>query len=69
MASKLGSASRFKARYGSSLKKIFAKIESKYKNKKLKCPHCHKLGVKRLAAGIWNCTKCNTKFAGRAYEL
>jgi len=57
---------RFGARYGRKTKKKFAQVE-KQQRAKHKCPYCNKIGVKRLAAGIWNCAKCNSKFAGKAY--
>ena len=66
---KLKSASRFKAKFGSSLKKIYAGVEAKYKSKRLKCPYCNKFGVKRVAFGIWNCRLCSSKFTGKAYEI
>lgn len=65
---KLGSASRFGARYGSSLKKKVAEVEKGLKAKK-KCPECRKLTIKRLSAGIWTCRHCNIKFAGNAYTI
>ena len=64
--SKLGSAKRFGTRYGASNKHIFAKIEQQQR-KKHKCPYCNYTSVKRQSKGIWYCTKCNTKFAGKAY--
>ncbi len=57
---------RFGARYGRKPKVKFAQVE-KLQRAKHKCPSCHKLGVKRLAAGIWQCAKCQAKFAGKAY--
>jgi len=59
-------AKRFGARYGRKPKKKFSQIE-KLQRTKHKCKYCNKEGVKRVAAGIWHCRKCNTKFAGKAY--
>jgi len=63
-----GAAKRFGARYGRKLKLKFVSIEAE-KNKKHTCPSCAKDRVKRLAAGIWTCTKCACTFAGRAYTV
>ncbi len=65
---KLGSAKRFGARYGSKPKHKFAKIE-KEQRKKHRCPYCNNVKVKRVAAGIWHCRKCNSKFTGKAYSV
>ncbi|MBR9677467.1 50S ribosomal protein L37ae [Candidatus Woesearchaeota archaeon] len=60
---------RYGVRYGKTTKLKVEKIEKFYRNKKQKCPYCKKAGVKRLAAGIWQCQKCNNKFAGKAYSF
>ncbi|MBS3136186.1 50S ribosomal protein L37ae [Candidatus Woesearchaeota archaeon] len=65
---KLGSAKRFGARYGRSLRHLFAKIEDEHRRKH-KCPYCGRIAVKRLAAGIWLCKKCGSKFTGKAYTI
>ena len=65
---KAKSAGRFGARYGRSIKAKLVKVEEKQR-KKQKCPYCQKLGVKRLAGGIWECSKCNKKFASNTYYL
>lgn len=65
---KLGSVKRFGARYGRKLKLRFSKIETEQR-KLHKCPYCNKTAVKRIAVGIWNCKKCNAKFAGKAYSV
>ena len=65
---RLGSTKRFGARYGRRTKERFAEIEKELK-KKHKCPYCSNLTVRRLAAGIWYCKKCNARFTGRAYTL
>lgn len=57
---------RFGARYGRKPKKKFAKIESQQRAKH-KCSSCNKVAVKRIAMGIWQCKKCEIKFAGKAY--
>ena len=65
---KFGSVKRFGARYGRRIKDKIAKIEQKQKMPN-KCPYCKKPGAKRLAAGIWECRKCKSKFAGGAYFI
>jgi len=68
MVKKLGSAARFGARYGKRLKTKILKVEQ-VQRKKQKCPFCGRKAVKRISTGIWHCTKCEAKFAGRAYKL
>ncbi|RLI98853.1 MAG: 50S ribosomal protein L37ae [Candidatus Aenigmatarchaeota archaeon] len=63
---KVGSAGRFGARYGKKVRKIVAEIEKVQKQTHI-CPKCNMPYVKRVAAGIWECKKCGTKFAGLAY--
>ncbi|MBI2662810.1 50S ribosomal protein L37ae, partial [Candidatus Woesearchaeota archaeon] len=46
----------------------FAQIETEQRSKH-KCPYCNKQSVKRLAMGIWQCSKCNNKFTAKAYSL
>jgi len=65
---KTKSAGRFGARYGKKVRDRLVKVEEKQR-KKQKCPFCNKLGVKRLSKGIWNCKKCNKKFASDTYYL
>lgn len=65
---KVKSAGRFGARYGRKIRQRITDTENKQR-KKQKCPYCTKLGVKRMAAGIWYCKKCKTKFAADAYSL
>jgi len=65
---KFGSVKRFGARYGRKTKEKFGKIE-KEQRKLHKCPYCNNIKVKREAVGIWNCKKCKSRFAGRAYSI
>ena len=63
-----GSAKRYGVRYGRTIRQKIGDIE-KGLRAKIKCPYCSKSKVKRIAAGIWNCRKCNIKFSGAAYAL
>lgn len=65
---KLGSIKRFGARYGRKVKEKFAEIEALHR-KKYKCPYCNQLKVKRIAAGIWKCGKCESKFTSKAFTV
>ncbi len=59
---------RFGARYGRKTKLKVALIEAE-RRKKQKCPYCLKEKVKRIAFGIWYCSACDSKFAGKAYTV
>ncbi len=65
---KVGSAGRFGVRYGLRIRKKVNEIEQKQK-KKYECSACHAPRVIRIASGIWQCKKCNHKFANKAYFL
>jgi len=65
---KTKSAGRFGARYGKTVKDKLVKVEVKQRIKQ-KCPLCERMGAKRLSKGIWECPKCNKKFAGGTYYL
>ena len=68
MATKYGSVKRFGVRYGRRVKQKLGQIEGgRLKSKK--CPYCNKDKAKRIAAGIWYCSKCNFKFTGGAYTI
>ncbi|MBI4140165.1 50S ribosomal protein L37ae [Candidatus Woesearchaeota archaeon] len=64
----LGSVKRFETRYGATTKQRMFNVESQYRGKRLECPFCGKKNVKRVFSGVWNCSKCETKFTGRAYN-
>jgi large subunit ribosomal protein L37Ae len=64
----VGIVGRYGARYGSSIrKKVKEILERRYSDHK--CNFCGTVGrVYRISSGIWECKKCNTKWAGGAYE-
>jgi large subunit ribosomal protein L37Ae len=64
---KVGTSGRFGARYG---KKVRANVVDAEREKSAGwvCPSCLKRTVKREAAGVWRCTSCGHKFAGKAYK-
>lgn len=71
MATKLKktrSAGRFGARYGKKIRSRLVKVEDKQRVKQM-CPYCEKLGVKRVSNGIWECKKCDKKFASNTFYL
>lgn len=63
---KVGIAGRHGVRYGLSIRKRNIVI-GRLKKERL-CPKCMKLGLKRVSAGIWQCSKCGLRFAGKAYK-
>ncbi|HLD88722.1 MAG TPA: 50S ribosomal protein L37ae [Candidatus Nanoarchaeia archaeon] len=62
------SIKRFGARYGGSLRAKFGNVEKRQKAF-YECPSCKAMRVKRISLGIWQCRKCSTKLAGKAYSL
>ncbi len=65
---KTGSAKRFGARYGKTVKDKFGAIEA-MQRQKYDCPQCSRKAVRRVAAGIWECQKCGAKFASKAFTV
>jgi len=66
MTKKVGTTGRYGPRYGTKTKKVILEMENKEKQEKV-CPYCERPAIKKIAAGIWYCRKCKTKFAGAAY--
>ncbi len=64
---KVGASGKFGSRYGKKVRVNFLKVASKNSNS-WKCPSCMKDAVARKSAGIWECSKCGYKFAGKAYK-
>lgn len=63
---KVGSTGRFGSRYGAKLRRRVLDIE-KRRDEPNRCPVCATKSLKRKAAGLWSCSKCNLVFAGGAY--
>lgn len=63
---KVGPTGRFQARYGVRARTRVRNVEILQKAKHI-CPSCGHKKVKRVSTGIWQCKKCETKFAGGAY--
>ena len=63
---KVGSAGRFQARYGVRARSRIRNVEILQKAKH-DCPRCGNKTIKRVSTGIWQCKKCDAKFAGGAY--
>lgn len=59
---------RFGPRYGRTSRTKAAKVEI-MQRATYRCPYCQYDAVKRLAAGIWHCSKCHAKFTGKAYTV
>lgn len=59
-------AAKYKARYGSTLRKQAARIEAMVKAGG-RCPRCQRIKLRRVSVGIWTCRKCGYTFAGGAY--
>jgi len=64
---KTGSTGRFGSRYGVGIRKRILKVEEKQKKLDV-CPFCGFSKIKRQAAGLFQCKKCDAKFTGGAYE-
>ncbi len=62
------SIKRFGARYGRRVKYKVGKVEEE-RRQSTACPYCLKDKARRISTGIWECTKCDNKFTGRAYVI
>jgi large subunit ribosomal protein L37Ae len=63
---KVGSTGRFGSRYGAKLRRRVLDIERR-RHEPNRCPACATKALKRQAAGLWKCSKCDLLFAGGAY--
>ena len=64
---KAGLTARFGSRYGVSVRRRAGSALRK-KSRLYVCPSCHYPKVRRKAAGIWECKKCNYTFTGGVWE-
>ncbi|MFC3478341.1 50S ribosomal protein L37ae [Halobacterium litoreum] len=62
-----GSAGRFGARYGRVSRRRVSEIEDDMHDDHA-CPDCGADAVSRKGTGIWQCGKCDYKYAGGAYR-
>ncbi len=63
---KTRSVGRFGTRYGVKNRKLVADIEEKM-HAEYACPECGAKRLKRIATGIWKCTKCELTYTGGSY--
>ncbi|MFH1294599.1 MAG: 50S ribosomal protein L37ae [Candidatus Aenigmatarchaeota archaeon] len=49
-------------------KKLRDRFDKAVQHKAFECPKCLKKNLKREAPGIWSCSKCGNKLAGKAYR-
>ena len=63
---KVGSTRGLGTRYGSTVRKRYAKVITELK-KPHRCPQCGFVRVKRESIGVWKCSKCDCTFTGGAY--
>jgi len=64
---KVGSTGRYGARYGTLARKKIIRVENETKAK-VPCPRCRSRKLFKVSIGIWQCRKCDLKFAGGAYR-
>jgi len=58
---------RFGSKYGVGIRKRVSKVEDKQKAY-AECPFCGFKRVRRKAAGLFACKKCDAEFTGGAYQ-
>ncbi len=61
-------AGRFGAGYGKTVRDRLNKVEDKQRIRQV-CPLCSRSGAKRLSKGIWECSKCDKKFAAGSFYV
>ena len=62
-----GSAGRFGPRYGRVARRRVSEIEGAMRRKHA-CPECGATRVSRDGTGIWECSRCDHRFAGGSYR-
>lgn len=64
---KTGSTGRFGSRYGTRIRARVKSVEERMKGYHL-CPECGAKTVNRAGSGIWECSRCGSKFAAKSYS-
>lgn len=64
---KVGAAGKYGPRYGLKDRRLAAEIETEKSGRKA-CLSCGDKKLKRVGTGIWECSKCGSRYAGRAYQ-
>lgn len=64
---KAGLSGKYGPRYGVKIRKQVNAIEGA-KKRAYECPRCKHVAVRRVSTGIWQCRRCDLKFAGGAYS-
>lgn len=62
---KVGMAGKYGSRYG---RRIRERIVKAGPTRRFRCPSCMKLTLRRESAGIWCCSSCGIRIAGKAYK-
>lgn len=65
---KKGFSTGFGPRYGKTNRQRLSLVRATHVGRQ-ECPYCSYRAVRREASGIWNCSKCGSRFAGRAYKV
>lgn len=63
---KVKASGRYGVRYGSRLRKRIREIDATAKGTH-RCPRCRIFAVRKKSVGIWQCRKCDYKYAGGAW--
>ena len=64
---KVGTAGRYSSRYGVGVRKRVVAVERRM-DLPITCPFCGFAKIRRQAAGLFTCKKCDAQFTGGAYE-
>lgn len=64
---KVWRAGRFGSRYGKKLRVRTIDIERDLKQAHT-CSSCLKPTLRRVTSGVWACSRCGSKMAGKAYR-
>jgi large subunit ribosomal protein L37Ae len=65
---KVGSTGWMGPRYGIRIRRRVVEID-RIKAARSPCPRCATVTLKRVASGIYECSRCGTRFASNAYAF